>query len=133
MKGQVDYDYTFRRPGSTDMTGGGIGYAFLRARANTIEGGTHLVGFRSALTATVNRYARDKKLIKDKDPALTGDDTEIGRDVVIEPNVFFGPGVSVADGAHIRQVTGLANVPLLTTGAAAVAAAVAALPVQVRC
>ena len=40
MKGQIDYDYTFRRPGSTDMTGGGIGYAFLRARANTIEGGT---------------------------------------------------------------------------------------------
>ena len=40
MAGQVDYDYTFRRPGSTDMTGGGMGYAFLRARANTIEGGT---------------------------------------------------------------------------------------------
>ena len=40
MAGQVDYDYTYRRPGSTDMTGGGIGYAFLRARANTIEGGT---------------------------------------------------------------------------------------------
>jgi alkylation response protein AidB-like acyl-CoA dehydrogenase len=40
MTGQIGYDYTFRRPGSTDMTGGGIGYAFLRARANTIEGGT---------------------------------------------------------------------------------------------
>jgi alkylation response protein AidB-like acyl-CoA dehydrogenase len=40
MPGQLDYDYTFRRPGSTDMTSGGIGYAFLRARANTIEGGT---------------------------------------------------------------------------------------------
>ncbi|MCP3939074.1 MAG: acyl-CoA dehydrogenase [Actinomycetia bacterium] len=40
MDGQIGYDYTFRRPGSTDLTGGGIGYAFLRARANTIEGGT---------------------------------------------------------------------------------------------
>jgi alkylation response protein AidB-like acyl-CoA dehydrogenase len=40
MAGQIDYDYTFRRPGSTDMTSGGVGYAFLRARANTIEGGT---------------------------------------------------------------------------------------------
>jgi len=40
LAGQVGFDYTFRRPGSTDLTGGGIGYAFLRARANTIEGGT---------------------------------------------------------------------------------------------
>ena len=40
MAGQIDYDYTFRRPESTDMTSGGVGYAFLRARANTIEGGT---------------------------------------------------------------------------------------------
>jgi alkylation response protein AidB-like acyl-CoA dehydrogenase len=38
--GQVDYDYTFRRPGSTNLTGDSEGYAFLRARANTIEGGT---------------------------------------------------------------------------------------------
>jgi alkylation response protein AidB-like acyl-CoA dehydrogenase len=40
MAGQIDYDYTFRRPGSTDLIGSGAGYAFLRARANTIEGGT---------------------------------------------------------------------------------------------
>ena len=40
MDGQVDFDYTFRRPGTSDMTSGGIGYAFMRARANTIEGGT---------------------------------------------------------------------------------------------
>jgi alkylation response protein AidB-like acyl-CoA dehydrogenase len=40
MDGQADFDYTFRRPGTSDMTSGGIGYAFLRARANTIEGGT---------------------------------------------------------------------------------------------
>ncbi|MEM7093615.1 MAG: acyl-CoA dehydrogenase family protein [Actinomycetota bacterium] len=40
MAGQVDYDFAFRRPGTTDMTGSGPGYAFLRARANSIEGGT---------------------------------------------------------------------------------------------
>jgi len=40
MAGQLDYDYTFRRPESSDMIGDGAGYAFLRARANTIEGGT---------------------------------------------------------------------------------------------
>jgi len=40
MAGQLDYDYTFRRPESSDMIGTGAGYAFLRARANTIEGGT---------------------------------------------------------------------------------------------
>jgi alkylation response protein AidB-like acyl-CoA dehydrogenase len=40
MAGQIDYDYSFRRPGTTDMTGSGPGYAFLRARANSIEGGT---------------------------------------------------------------------------------------------
>ncbi len=40
MAGQIDFDYTFRRPESTDLTGTSVGYAFLRARANTIEGGT---------------------------------------------------------------------------------------------
>jgi len=40
MAGQLDYDYTFRRPESSDMIGTGAGSAFLRARANTIEGGT---------------------------------------------------------------------------------------------
>ena len=39
-EGLVGYDFTFRRPESTDMVGSHAGYAFLRARANTIEGGT---------------------------------------------------------------------------------------------
>ncbi len=38
--GLLDFDYTFRRPDSSDMIGDGPGYAFLRARANSIEGGT---------------------------------------------------------------------------------------------
>jgi len=38
--GQIDYDFTFRRPTIAALTGGTAGHAFLRARANTIEGGT---------------------------------------------------------------------------------------------
>jgi DNA gyrase, B subunit len=54
---------------------------------NTIEGGTHEEGFRSALTSLVNKYARDKKLIKDKDPNLTGDDIREGLAAVISVRV----------------------------------------------
>ena len=48
---------------------------------NTPEGGTHLVGFRNALTKTFNDYARSNKLLKDNEPNLSGDDIreEIGR------------------------------------------------------
>jgi DNA gyrase subunit B len=54
---------------------------------NTHEGGTHEEGFRAALTSTVNRYARDKKLIKDKDPALTGDDIREGLAAIVSVKV----------------------------------------------
>jgi DNA gyrase subunit B len=54
---------------------------------NTHEGGTHEEGFRSALTSTVNRYARDKKLLKDKDPALTGDDIREGLAAIVSVKV----------------------------------------------
>jgi DNA gyrase subunit B len=50
---------------------------------NTHEGGTHEEGFRSALTSTVNRYARDKKLLKEKDPALSGDDIREGLAAIV--------------------------------------------------
>ncbi len=45
---------------------------------NTIEGGTHLAGFRAAVTRVVNDYARKNKLLKDSDPALSGDDVREG-------------------------------------------------------
>ncbi len=45
---------------------------------NTIEGGTHLEGFKRALTKTLNDYAREKNLIKEKDLSLTGDDLREG-------------------------------------------------------
>jgi DNA gyrase subunit B len=54
---------------------------------NTHEGGTHEEGFRSALTSTVNRYARDKKLLKDKDPALSGDDIREGLAAIVSVKV----------------------------------------------
>jgi DNA gyrase subunit B len=50
---------------------------------NTHEGGTHEEGFRSALTSVVNRYAREKKLLKEKDSALTGDDVREGLAAII--------------------------------------------------
>src|SRR2546423_10429905 len=50
---------------------------------NTIEGGTHTQGFRSALTRTLNRYARDKGLLKEKEDNLEGEDVREGLAAVI--------------------------------------------------
>ncbi|MGV9792597.1 DNA topoisomerase (ATP-hydrolyzing) subunit B [Gordonia sp. NPDC003422] len=54
---------------------------------NTHEGGTHEEGFRAALTSTVNKYAVDKKLLKEKDGKLTGDDIREGLAAVISVKV----------------------------------------------
>ncbi|MFD7101687.1 DNA topoisomerase (ATP-hydrolyzing) subunit B [Streptomyces celluloflavus] len=54
--------------------------------ANTIhthEGGTHEEGFRAALTGLINRYARDKKLLREKDDNLTGEDIREGLTAII--------------------------------------------------
>ncbi len=50
---------------------------------NTIEGGSHLSGFRSALTSALNKYARDKGELKEKDENLTGEDVREGLTAVI--------------------------------------------------
>ena len=50
---------------------------------NTSEGGTHLSGFRAALTGTINRYARDKGLLKEKEDNLEGEDVREGLAAVI--------------------------------------------------
>ncbi|MBF4572236.1 DNA topoisomerase (ATP-hydrolyzing) subunit B [Herbiconiux sp. VKM Ac-1786] len=50
---------------------------------NTHEGGTHEEGFRAALTSLVNRYAREKNIIKEKDDNLSGDDVREGLTAVI--------------------------------------------------
>jgi DNA gyrase subunit B len=50
---------------------------------NTTEGGTHLSGFRAALTGTLNKYARDKGLLKEKEDNLEGEDVREGLAAVI--------------------------------------------------
>jgi len=50
---------------------------------NTLEGGTHMQGFRSALTRTLNKYARDKSLLKEKEENLEGEDVREGLAAVI--------------------------------------------------
>ncbi len=50
---------------------------------NTHEGGTHEEGFRAAMTSLINRYAKDQKLLRDKDDNLTGDDIREGLTAVI--------------------------------------------------
>jgi DNA gyrase subunit B len=50
---------------------------------NTHEGGTHEEGFRAALTTLVNKYAREKSILKEKDENLTGDDVREGLTAVI--------------------------------------------------
>jgi DNA gyrase subunit B len=50
---------------------------------NTIEGGSHLSGFRSALTGALNKYARDKGELREKDENLTGEDVREGLTAVI--------------------------------------------------
>jgi len=50
---------------------------------NTVDGGSHLTGFRSALTRVLNDYARKNKLLKDSDPNLIGDDVRDGLTSVI--------------------------------------------------
>ncbi|MDQ6781929.1 MAG: DNA gyrase subunit B [Actinomycetota bacterium] len=49
----------------------------------TTEGGMHIEGFRTSLTAVVNRYARAKSLVKDKDPALQGEDIREGLTAIV--------------------------------------------------
>ena len=51
------------------------------AYTNTIhnpDGGTHLTGFRSAVTRAINQYAKSNNLLKEKDPQITGDDVREG-------------------------------------------------------
>ena len=50
---------------------------------NTVDGGTHLTGFRSALTRTINDYARRNNILKDTDPGFAGEDVREGLTAVI--------------------------------------------------
>src|ERR1043166_5071437 len=50
---------------------------------NNPDGGTHLIGFRTALTRSINQYAKSNELLKEKDPQITGDDVREGLCAVI--------------------------------------------------
>ncbi|MBT5346524.1 DNA topoisomerase (ATP-hydrolyzing) subunit B [bacterium] len=74
----------------------------------TPEGGTHLTGFKSALTRTVNAYAREKGLLKEKDSNLTSDDVREGLSAVVsvklgEPQ-FEGQTKSKLGNTEVRSV-----------------------------
>lgn len=74
----------------------------------TIEGGTHLTGFRSALTKTINDYARKYNYLKETDDNLTGDDTREGISAIIsikmpEPQ-FEGQTKTKLGNAEIRTI-----------------------------
>ena len=68
--------------------------------------GTHLTGFRTALTQTINEYARDKSLLKDKDNNLTGDELKEGLTLILSfkmPDpVFSGQTKDVLSSAEAR-------------------------------
>ena len=57
--------------------------AHLRQHHLHHRGGTHEEGFRAALTSLVNRYAREKNILKDKDENLSGDDVREGLTAVV--------------------------------------------------
>lgn len=61
-------------------------YAYANSIFN-IEGGTHLSGFRTALTRVINAIAKANNLLKDKDPSITGDDTREGLTAIISVKV----------------------------------------------
>ena len=74
----------------------------------TPEGGTHLAGFRSALTRVINNYGRKAKILKDNDPNLTGDDVREGLTAIIsvklvEPQ-FEGQTKSKLGNSEIRPM-----------------------------
>jgi len=61
-------------------------YAYANSIFN-VEGGTHLSGYRTALTRVINSYAKASNLLKDKDPAISGDDCREGLTAVISVKV----------------------------------------------
>ncbi len=85
---------------------------------HTVEGGSHLTGFRTALTSALNRYARKASLLKDQDPNLSGDDVREGLCAVIsvkllEPQ-FEGQTKTKLGNAEVQgQVTAVVTEGLL--------------------
>lgn len=86
---------------------------------NTIEGGSHLAGFRAAMTRVINDYARKFKILKDSDQNLTGDDIREGLSAIIsvkltEPQ-FEGQTKTKLGNAYIRTLVDNAVTAGMTT------------------
>ena len=93
-------------------------YGFVN-NITTPEGGTHVVGFRNALTKTFNDYARKNKLLKDSEPSLSGEDIREGLTAIISIKIgepqFEGQTKQKLGNAYIRTlVDGIVNDQLST-------------------
>jgi len=86
---------------------------------NTVDGGTHLTGLRSALTRVMNDYGRKQKIIKDNEPNLAGDDTRDGLTAVVSVKLtdpqFEGQTKAKLGNPEIRSQVEQAVVEELTT------------------
>jgi len=85
---------------------------------NTVDGGMHITGFRSALTRTLNDYARKVNLLKEKDGNLTGDDVRQGLTAVISVKIpnpqFEAQTKSKLNNAEVRPIVEAITADMLT-------------------
>src|SRR6202165_4883739 len=85
---------------------------------NTADGGMHITGFRSALTRTLNDYARKMNLLKEKDSNLTGDDVRQGLTAVVSvkiPNPQFEAQTKAKlNNAEVRPIVETVTAEMLT-------------------
>ena len=86
---------------------------------NTHEGGTHAVGFKTALTRVLNDYARDRKLVKDASEALQGEDTREGLTAILAVKVpdpqFEGQTKTKLGNSEVRGIVESAVAERLST------------------
>ncbi|GLV58135.1 DNA gyrase subunit B [Dictyobacter sp. S3.2.2.5] len=84
---------------------------------NTVDGGMHITGFRSALTRTLNDYARKANLLKEKDGNLTGDDVRQGLTAVVSVKIpnpqFEAQTKSKLNNADVRPVVEMVTAEVL--------------------
>jgi DNA gyrase subunit B len=85
---------------------------------NTVDGGMHITGFRSALTRTLNDYARKYNILKEKDGNLTGDDVRQGLTAVVSVKIpnpqFEAQTKSKLNNADVRPIVEAVTADMLT-------------------
>jgi len=85
---------------------------------NTVDGGMHITGFRSALTRTLNDYARKVGLLKEKDSNLTGDDVRQGLTAVVSVKIlnpqFEAQTKAKLNNAEVRPIVETVTADMLT-------------------